>query len=111
MLSYRIEWIRFSAERLFLLAWKGGKLRVVFADLRNDIGRVSAEEARERFLVLLVHLRKDRRWDEIFRGREVRFQWLTLENPTPRDRRALAAAGVEPFSFLDFLGQGGGQDG
>lgn len=101
-LNHRIEWIHLAGGAVFLLAWKGKGVRVVFVDLKNRLKEATAADAREEFLVLLSYLIRQSSWERVFKGREVLFEWLTHEEPSDMGKKTLAEAGVEPFWILGF---------
>ena len=106
--TYRTEWCRIGQDSLFLLAWKGRRVELVFVDLLERLGEATIPEVREEFLNLLSRLCKRARWKRIFKGRDVLFKWLVLEGISERGRRILRLVGVEPFPFLEFWESGEG---
>lgn len=96
-LSYRTRRYRLGEEALYLLAWKGTQVRVIFLDLQGFLPMIGAVQVRERFLSLLYHLRRRSEWEGIFKGRVVRFEWLSEPGMSKRDQRVLGLAGVEPL--------------
>jgi hypothetical protein len=96
--GYRTQWVR-----PFLLLWKGRQVRVCYVDLTGCLAAKTPRDIRESFLNLLGHLTRLSQKDGIFKGREMVFQWIVLEEPTRSQRAVLAEAGVETCLFKPFL--------
>lgn len=109
-LDCRIEWVHLDRGSVFLLAWKGKEVQVVFVDLKNILRQARAADAKEEFLILLSYLIRQSNWERIFKGREVLFKWMTLEEPSDEGRKILTEAGVEPFSLPGFPSSRGDLD-
>jgi len=101
--GYRAQWVRMAPGTPFLLLWKGRQVRVCYVDLTGRLAAETPRAVRESFLNLLGHLTRLSQKDGIFKGREMVFQWIVLEEPTRGQAAVLAEAGVEPFFFKPFL--------
>jgi hypothetical protein len=100
--SYKTEWARLPAGGLFLLAWKGKQVEIIFLDLTGGIEKTSEADVKEEFLNLLSHLCRWSQWERVFKGREVLFKWLAWASFSHAQRRILEMAGVEPLEFSRF---------
>jgi hypothetical protein len=101
-LSYGAEWVRVPKGGLFLLAWKGRQVEVVFADRKRSAGKAGPGAVKKEFMDLLGHLCRDPRWGRVFRGRDVIFKWMMFQEPTREECQVLEMSGVEPFEFSRF---------
>ena len=97
--GFQTDWVWTNRDSLFLLAWKGRELWVVFLDLRGRLKGQDSEYVRDLFLELLRFLRPLAHWDRTFKGREVSFHWVLLIEPDPEERRHLKGAGSGAFCF------------
>lgn len=97
--GYRAQWVRMKRDALFLLAWKGNEVQIIFADSEDALPVLSVERVKERYIGLLVHLIPDPDWEDVFKGREVFFKWATVRSSLDEGSRTLDMAGVERFYF------------
>ncbi|HVZ80357.1 MAG TPA: hypothetical protein VHE12_06075 [bacterium] len=99
--GYRIKWVRTKHGTVFLLAWKGKEVQIIYSDSGDELPLASAERVKEHYIGLLVHLVPDPGWEDVFKGREVFFKWATARSSLDAGSRTLEQAGVERFYFPD----------
>jgi hypothetical protein len=97
--GFRAEWVWMGPAEPFLLTWKGRHVQVYYVDLTGQIHVQKSKAVRESFLNFLSHLNRLPQKDDIFKGREMVFRWLLLEEPSFSGREVLREAGVEVFLF------------
>lgn len=97
--GYRIKWIRTKNDSVFLLAWKGKEIQIIFTDDEDELPLISKDRVKERFIGLLVQLIPDPDWEDVFKGREVFCKWATTRSSLDVGVRTLDLAGVERFYF------------
>jgi hypothetical protein len=98
-LGFQIEWVWMNRQAFFLLAWKGRRVQVLYADFNGRLGNLRPGEVKQVFLDLLGFLGDLEPWRRIIRGREIGFKWMMFKKPTALHNRLLKEAGVEPFFF------------
>lgn len=97
--GYRTDWVRTKKGPVFLLAWRGREVHVIFTDGEDELLTLPVDRVKEYFIGLLVQLIPDPDWEGVFKAREVFFKWATNLSSLDPGARTLDQAGVERFYF------------